>query len=186
MITKEFNWSEALRKDREKALTQLYKQTFPMVLHYVKRNSGTEQDAKDLFQDALIIFYEKAVSGQLTLTASASTYLVSICRKRWLRELYQRSHWESTEGQELDLSQSPDDFELTEPASEPSLMKYVEQLGATCQNILLSFYYFRQTMEQIAEQHQYRNIRTATVQKFKCLERLRKSVSTALLETFQH
>lgn len=186
MGNEELNWPEALRNGRERTLTQLYKQTFPMVLHYVKRNSGTEQDAKDLFQDALIIFYEKAVSGRLTLTASASTYLVSICRKRWLRELHQRSHWESTEGQEPDQAQPPADFELEYPESEPSLLEYVEQLGSTCQSILLSFYYFGQTMEQIAEQHQYRNIRTATVQKFKCLERLRKSVSTALLETFYH
>jgi RNA polymerase sigma factor (sigma-70 family) len=185
--TDEINWPEALRSDRERTLTRLYRQAFPMVRHHVLRNQGTEQDAKDLFQDALILFYEKAVSDQLVLTASASTYLVSICRNRWLRELERRSRRAHLEDDDqADTAPLPDELRLASEKDTPSLSEYVERLGDKCRSILTSFYYFRQSMEQIAEKHQYRNVRSATVQKFKCLERLRKSVSEVLLETFYH
>ena len=67
-------------------------------------------------------------------------------------------------------------------AEEPAfaVLDYVEQLGAKCRNVLLAFYYFQQPLTQIAETHGYRSVRSATVQKFKCLERLRNSVRTAL------
>jgi RNA polymerase sigma factor (sigma-70 family) len=185
MITnQEINWPEELRTNREGALAGIYKKAFPMVSHFVRRNGGSEQDAKDLFHDALIVFYEKAVGGKLVLTASVTTYLVSICRNLWLRELDKRQRSQSLSDDKADSAPLPDELEITTDPASPSLSEYVERLGVKCRDILVSFYYFQQRMEQIAEKHQYRNVRSATVQKFKCLERLRKSVSASLLETF--
>ena len=65
------------------------------------------------------------------------------------------------------------------PATEETafaVLDYVEELGAKCKSILLAFYYFQQPLTQIAADHDYRSVRSATVQKFKCLERLRQSV----------
>jgi DNA-directed RNA polymerase specialized sigma subunit len=63
-----------------------------------------------------------------------------------------------------------------DPEEAFSVLTYIEQLSEKCKSILLSFYYFQQPLEQIAAAHQYSSVRSATVQKFKCLERLRKSV----------
>ena len=181
------HWADLLRNDRERALTRLYQRTFPMVLHHVKRNHGTTQDAKDVFHDALLLFYEKAVGNRLTLTASASTYLVGICRNLWLRELDRRRRVTHLNDQEPGTPECPitaDEQEWDEENDIP-LLEYVDRLGEKCKSVLLSFYYFRQTMDQIARAHQYRNVRSATVQKFKCLERLRKSVAGRLIETFR-
>ena len=183
-IDKEINWSAELRANRERALAGIYKKTFPMVSHFVRRNRGSEQDAKDLFHDALIIFYEKAIDGKLVLTASVTTYLVSICRNLWLRELDKRQRSQSLDDDQADVTLLPDEREIISNPASPSLSEYVERLGDKCRDMLVSFYYFRQSLEQIAEKHHYRNVRSATVQKFKCLERLRKSVSVSLLEKF--
>ena len=184
IMDKEINWQVELRTNRERALAGIYKKTFPIVSHFVRRNQGSEQDAKDLFHDALIIFYEKAVDGKLVLTASVTTYLVSICRNRWLRELDKRRRSQSLDNDKADSAPLPDELEIIFDPGSPSLSEYVERLGDKCRNILVSFYYFRQSLEQIAEKHQYRNVRSATVQKFKCLERLRKSVSVSLLQHY--
>ena len=58
----------------------------------------------------------------------------------------------------------------------PNTLDYVERLGEKCKSVLLSFYYFQQPLTHIAEVQGYRSVRSATVQKFKCLERLRQSV----------
>lgn len=165
----------ALLTNREQALTQLYRRAFPSVRRYVGRHGGSGQDAEDVFHDALVVFYEQAVGETLVLTASASTYLVGISRNLWHHEQRRRARL-SHEALPDDLEPlATEDSEATEETAF-AVLDYVERLGAKCRNMLLSFYYFQQPLAQIAEANGYRSVRSATVQKFKCLERLRESV----------
>ena len=170
----------ALLANREQALTQLYHRAFPLVQRYVCHHGGSAQDAQDVFHDALVLLYEQAVSGTLVLTAAASTYLVGIGRNLWHHERRRRAR--------LPHETLPDTLEP--PASEPAetdfaVLDYVERLGEKCKRMLLAFYYFQQPLAQITTAHGYGSVRSATVQKFKCLERLRQSVRAAFgVETF--
>ena len=172
--------------NREQALTRLYRQAFPLVRRHVSRHGGTSQDAQDVFQDALVLLYEQAVGGTLVLTASANTYLVGIGRNLWHHEQRRRAR--------LPHEALPDDFEPlatieSAVAEEPAfaVLDYVERLGAKCRNVLLAFYYFQQPLTQIASINGYRSVRSATVQKFKCLERLRTAVRAAFqAETIEY
>lgn len=168
----------ALLTHREQALTQLYRNAFPVVRRYIGRHGGTAEDAQDVFQDALVLFYEQAVGDALVLTASASTYLISIARHRWQHELRRRArlpHETLPEDEAALATEEPEES----PESSFAVLDYVERLGAKCKNMLLSFYYFQQPLAQIAAANGYRSVRSATVQKFKCLERLRASVRAA-------
>ncbi|TGE09536.1 RNA polymerase sigma factor [Hymenobacter fodinae] len=172
---------DELLADRTSTLTRLYQRTFPMVRRHVLERGGTTQDAKDVFQDALVVFYEKTVSGRLILTCSPGTYLVGVCRHLWQQELSRRNRLPLSELGEAE-EQLPDFAEAPATESAPALavLDYVAKLGEKCQHILLSFYYFQQPLEQIAAENNYGSVRSATVQKFKCLERLRKAVRQAL------
>lgn len=178
----DIDWNQALRQDRKHALERLYAKVYPMALHYVKSNGGDADDAKDVFQEALVLFYEKVVHGQLTLTASVSTYLMAICKNLWRQEMDKRSRKTALAARQTDVFYEEPDVDL--PSAAP-LMDFVTQLGDKCKDILVSFYYFGQQLEQIAGRHGYRNIRTATVQKFKCLERLRQSVRHLSADRFR-
>lgn len=176
------DWRYQLLEDREKTLEQIYSRTYPMVLHYVKQNQGTEEDAKDILQDAIILFYEKIVFDQLTLTAAVSTYLMGICKNLWRRELEKRSrHISFTPEVTTHLAEDAADIEAKQSHT---LVEYVERLGEKCKEILVGFYYKGYKMDKIAADHGYRNLHTATVQKFKCLERLRKTLSSFSIEHF--
>ncbi|RAK70603.1 RNA polymerase sigma factor [Hymenobacter edaphi] len=169
-----------LLADRPGTLTRLYRRTFPMVERHVRRHGGSGQDAQDVFQDALIVLYEKAVAGTLTLTAAPSTFLVAISRNLWRRERQRRQQLPYTELSPAQAEELPD---AEAPAETASVLDYLARLGERCQSILLSFYYHRQPLEQIATAHDYGSVRSATVQKFKCLERLRQAVRTARADT---
>jgi RNA polymerase sigma factor (sigma-70 family) len=166
----------ALLADRAQALTQLYRQAFPAVRRYIGRRGGSEQDAQDVFQDALVVFYEQAVGETLTLTVAPSTYLVSIARNLWLHEQRRRARLPH-EALSAEVYVHPDEPTEAEPAF--AVLDYVERLGTKCKAVLLSFYYFQQPLAQIAATNGYRSVRSATVQKFKCLERLRDAVRQA-------
>ena len=97
---------QALLADREKALTQLYRRAFPAVRRHIQRHGGSAQDAQDVIQDALVLLYEQAVNNTLTLTATASTYLVGISRNLWHHELRRRAR--------LPHEPLPDDFQYAQ------------------------------------------------------------------------
>ncbi|KAA9327442.1 sigma-70 family RNA polymerase sigma factor [Hymenobacter busanensis] len=173
------NLRQALLTNREQTLTQLYQRTFPMVRRHVQRHGGSEQDAQDVFHDALVVFYEKTVRGTLHLTAAPSTYLVGVCRNLWQREVERRRRQPQTELTAEDAARVVAEADAPEPRESPPVLEFVERLGAKCRSVLLAFYYFQQPLEQIAAEHAYAGIRSATVQKFKCLERLRRAVRAA-------
>lgn len=175
----------ALRANREQTLTRLYAQSFPAVRRYVQQRGGSAQDARDIFQDALVVLYEQAVSGQLVLTASATTYLFAVSRNCWKQELSRRNRQPATPLAD-DHAQLPDT--LTADPDTPDLATVVSrqlaQLTTKCRTILLAFYYFQQPLQQIAAEQQYGSVRSATVQKFKCLERLRNLVRPLFRDPF--
>ncbi|MGA0556763.1 RNA polymerase sigma factor [Larkinella sp. VNQ87] len=181
-ITQGLSIKAALLTDRALTLERIYAETFPMVRHYVREHGGSDQDAKDVFQEAIITFYEQTVHENRVLTSSVRTYLMGICKNRWRQELTKRARKSPLTATEADTVWTEPEDDADRPPLK--LMTFVEQLGETCKSILVSFYYFGQHLEQIATQHGYRNVRTATVQKFKCLERLRKAVGHLTIDHF--
>ena len=106
---------------------------------------------------------------------------MGVCGHLWQQEQSRRSRLPLSELDEAH-AQLPDSGETAAAESAPVLavLDYVAKLGEKCQRILLSFYYFQQPLEQIAAENNYGTVRSATVQKFKCLERLRKAVRQAV------
>ncbi|MBI3483274.1 MAG: sigma-70 family RNA polymerase sigma factor, partial [Bacteroidetes bacterium] len=80
-----------LRKKNEAALKQLYRENYVMILKLVVNNSGTEDEAKDVYQEAIIHFYERLSLTEFELTCKIKTYLYAVCRKLWLQRLSHRN-----------------------------------------------------------------------------------------------
>ncbi len=161
------------------ALTQLYKRYFPTVLHLVVTNSGTEDDAKDVFQEAMVVLYEKVVAGALDLNCQLKTYLYSVSRRLWLKQLagrgrngfgggdYMLGEW--AESVETDLAE----HEARE-AQFDLMSDSLDRLGEPCRTLLEDFYIRHLTMQDITEKFGYTNTDNAKTQKYKCLMRLKK------------
>ena len=71
-------------------LQSIYKNFFSNINFFVKKNKGDEEDANDLFQEAIIIIYRKLKANELLLDCTFDTYLYSVCRILWLKELEKR------------------------------------------------------------------------------------------------
>jgi len=70
--------------------TAMYKEFYPSMERFILYNSGDEEDAKDLFQEALMIVFRKIRNDNFTLSCSFLTYLYSIVKNLWLKELRTR------------------------------------------------------------------------------------------------
>ncbi|MBS1747531.1 MAG: sigma-70 family RNA polymerase sigma factor [Bacteroidetes bacterium] len=166
---------KALAKNDSKAAEIIYKNNFNMVLAFVLNNNGSYDEARDIFQEAMITLYQKAKTESFVLTSQLKTYIYSICRRLWLKRLQQLGRTAS--GIEYyDSIAVEDDIEIHERRNvELGIMdRALNSLGEPCKSLLESFYIEKKSMDDIAALFGYTNADNAKNQKYKCLMRLKK------------
>ncbi|MFD3002036.1 RNA polymerase sigma factor [Pontibacter toksunensis] len=165
-----------IRRDDERALAYLYKLYFPMISHLILNNSGTDDEAKDIYQEGVIVFYEKIRGNTLELNCQIKTYLYSVCRRLWLKRLAEKGRYAvKVEDSESFLPVEEDTQHHEEQERQFGVMgESLEQLGEPCRSLLEDYYIRMQNMQDITEKFGYTNSDTAKNQKYKCLQRLKK------------
>ena len=157
--------------EREKLFITLYKKAFPAVAKYVSKMGGTFDEAKDVFQDALVIYYEKLVIRSIALNTNEQAYLLGIAKHLWAKRFRENILHTTLDAHEDDFME---DEEL-QPSS-VKLLYYLETAGQKCMKILKAFYYDNLPVNKIAELFGYSGVRSATVQKYKCMEKVRETI----------
>jgi RNA polymerase sigma factor (sigma-70 family) len=157
---------ERICKGDERALEFLYKKYYRMMTKLVITNSGTEDEARDIYQEALIVFWQKATSGNLVLTSKMSTYVYSICQNLWRKELDRKKRL-SHEEKDLAVSLDTDSAERNKIVA-----RCIDQLGDTCKKVLMYYYFEEMSMQDIADKLGFANTDTAKTKKYKCKKKL--------------
>lgn len=163
---------EKIKKGDEQALDYLYKKNYKMMVNLIVKNNGSEDEAKDIFQEALIVFWQKTISGDLVMTSKISTYLYSICQNLWRKELERKSKHSH---EPIEIVQKVD-YERDEQVK--AIHDCLNLMGESCRKIL-SYYYFEElSMSDIAEKMGFANADTAKTKKYKCKIELDNLVRT--------
>ena len=167
---------------RDKAFVKLYK-GFPAVKKLILSKGGSSQEAEDTFQEALIIFYRKAMQPSFELTSSCSTYLYSVARFLWKDASKKKGIVTTNEAVEHVKFEN----ELEEIAQKEKKFLIIEEvlnlIGEKCLKILQLFYYKGLSMKEIARQVDLKSEKVTKNQKYKCLERARKMALDAQMLT---
>jgi len=148
-----------------------------MILQLVLNNNGNEDDAKDIFQESVIVLYNKVKSGGFELNSKLKTFIYSVCRRLWLKRLNQKSRnvsgdlidLENVEAVDLDIA-----YHEEKDAQFQQMEKALKLLGEPCKTIIEDYYMQNRSMQDISEKFGYTNADNAKTQKYKCLQRLKK------------
>lgn len=170
---------EGLKNNEQFAFEYLYKNNYPAVRQLVFQYKGSDDDAKDIFQEGMIALWNNIRSGsyQLRPDVKMSTYLIQICKLRWMDrlkkassryELRQESYQEPAQEAEVEI-----DWINREEQSE--FQQQFAQLGERCQTLLKRFYFMKQSLQEIAD---FLSIGEASAknEKYRCMQRLKKIV----------
>lgn len=159
-----------------KAIETIYKNNFKMVQAFILNNNGTYDDARDIFQEAMITLYEKAKSESFVLTCQIKTYIYSVSRRLWLKKLQQSGKFVTQSEALEETIPVEEDLEGHDKAGvEFSIMdRSMKSLGEPCKSLLEAYYIHKKGMIEIASQFGYTNADNAKNQKYKCLMRLKK------------
>ena len=167
---------QGLARNDRKAVETIYKDNYTMVQSLIINNNGSADDAKDVFQEAMIVLYEKARSGTFELNCLIKTYVYSVSRRIWLKKLQQANRFSGDFGNAEHLVPVEEDVEehVRRDQEFEMMQKAIQDLGEPCRSLLEAFYLQKKTMVEIAAGFGYTNAENAKTQKYKCLMRLKK------------
>ncbi len=167
---------KAIGVNDKDAIESVYKDNFSLIQHFVLYNNGNEDDARDIFQEAMIVLFEKSKSPDFVLTCQIKTYLYSVCRRLWLKKLHQNRKIESQIENFDQIVPVEDDLEEHEKLNKQYLIMRTAmgKIGEPCKSLIEAFYVHHKNMHEIAEFFGYTNADNAKNQKYKCLVRLKK------------
>ncbi len=152
---------------REKAFRQLYK-LFPRIEKSILAQGGNKADAKDVFQEALIILYRNLQKSNFELTASLYTYLYAVSKYIWkdTKKQFKRNELNDIAGQELELFHS-----VLEEKKYKQAENAFTQMGKRCKKLLKLFYIQAFSFKEIAQKLEFSSEKIAKNEKYKCLKK---------------
>ena len=167
-------------KRMEETIKTIYRNHFDSLSWYVMNNSGSRQDAEDVFQEVIVAFIELVQKDKFRGESTVKTFLYSLNRYAWLNELKKRGRTLLREEkfEKLQERTVPDTGHLiADREGKAEVIRLVNELGETCRKILVLFYYENLSMKEILEATEYENEQVVRNKKYKCLKQLEQMIN---------
>lgn len=170
---------KGLREHKTDCIKFMYKDYFPLVKSIVTKNSGSYQDVEDVFQDGLIVLYQKSNEGPLCLNCTLKTFFYSVCWNIWMQRLDRK--WRLLYQDEI-LNEPVIEYENNEKEyNEEKLEKlrlyhlHFLKLPEECQK-LLHYFVNKTPLKVIARIMGFKDEKYAKTRKYMCKNMLRKRI----------
>jgi RNA polymerase sigma factor (sigma-70 family) len=167
-----------LKEGDNRAINRLYKLYFPSIQRMIISNSGSDDEAKDIFQDAVMVLYDKLIQEKFELNSKLNTFLYAVSRRLWLKQLSSKG----LPARSTDISDFEDILKVEDDIEKHEIMESnfaqmsvaLKQLGEPCKTLLNNFYIADMSMQEIKDKFGYTSTDNAKTQKYKCLQRLKR------------
>lgn len=166
-------------REEDICLKQLYKDNLRPIMSFVLSNKGTEIEAKEMLQEAIIVLYEKIKENEFDLKAKLSTFIFSIVKNQWYTHLKKGDklvYAEPSESEENVYYMNSHDVADDEKSKLQFVKTLLEQLKEDCKEIIVLSVYQKYTMQEIAEIMGFKNEQIARNKKSKCLGYFKKLI----------
>ncbi len=149
----------ALRENNHRLVEEIYRRYAERIERFICLNSGTPDDARDVFQEALLIITRQARGEGFVLTCPFDAYLYLVCRGKWLNELKRRKRSAVTIRETEQFIDKADAGVLAEATLEQEernrlFRHFFEKLPESCR-ILLRLSWSGISMQEVAAQLGY-------------------------------
>ena len=172
---------EFLQPDINRPVRYLYEHFFEDAATEIRLKGGTEEDAADIFQEAVLILIDNIKSGKFRHESSVKTFLVGIARNLWLFEKRTRERRASREinfsSSETNYSEA-ENFEIGDRVFSKSntdvIQTIFKHVGEICSKILVGFYYENSSMKSLLQRFHFDNEQVLRNRKARCMKKLKK------------
>lgn len=157
----------------ENEMMQIYERAFPSAAVFVRHMGGNLEDAKDIFHDALVIYFEAKWKRDLRLNKPEEAYILGIAKHLWIRKYHLKHTVVPLSDVEKGIAIPEDCFSTI---NDKRLLRFLELAGRKCMDLLRAVYYQSLAIKDLVNTLGYGNEHTVSVQKYKCLEKVRNII----------
>ncbi len=165
-----------IKKNDAATLKELYKSNFAKVKRYVLKNSGDEQQAKDVYQEAFLAMWRNIKDDKFSSESETAIngYLFQIAKHKWLDQVRSVRYKNTTFiNRDLEYNEPETDENEVQNRKIKIVMESLANLGERCQLLLKLFYFERKPFKEIAE-IMAMDEASARNAKYRCQEQLKK------------
>lgn len=167
----------AIKANNELLLRKIYQDNYPKIEHLVTTNSGSLEDAKDIYQEAFVAVWRNIQLNKFFPQTQniLSGYLYQVAKNKWIDQLRTRKI-RKTVALENEPSISAPDLLPEEDAEQLELIKkHFNNIGDQCKNLLERFYFLKESLRKISEHFSWTEA-SAKNNKYRCLQKLRSLI----------
>ncbi|MEO1256557.1 MAG: sigma-70 family RNA polymerase sigma factor [Bacteroidota bacterium] len=174
-----------LRLGDSETIEKLYRSEFRSCSSFILKNSGKMEDAKDVFNDSLMVLIQNLRRPDFELSSTLGTYLYSINRNLWLKALSRKKN--SPEDLIIDdpkrelvmVEENKVEEKVIEESRHNLIQAKIKEMSEECQRILTYSYLSEKkySQKEIAKAMNYSNS-YVKLKKHRCMEELKKLVKS--------
>jgi RNA polymerase sigma factor (sigma-70 family) len=155
------------------ALSLLYNQVYPKVNRLVVANSGSEDDSKDVFQEAILVFYSNVTNNKYDRIYDVSGFIIRVSRNIWINKAKRAGRQVNSDFIEdyEDNTHSPL-VSIIMQEKWAAFQNLFDSLGTKCKEILTYSVYEKLPMKEIAVKMNLTNEHSAKTQNYRCKQKL--------------
>ena len=167
---------EGLAHGDKSSIETIYRENYVTIQYFILNNNGSVDEARDIFQEAMVVLYEKSKDKNFSLNCQIKTYIYSVCRRSWLKRLQHLNKFTLQVENVEEIIPVEDEIEEHEKRNNDFIQmeQSMGKIGEPCKSLLDAYYIQKKSMLEIAASFGYTNADNAKTQKYKCLVRLKK------------
>ena len=165
-------WVAGLRRNDAATVRTLYQKHFPAIRQYVLQNSGTGNDAQDMFQEAMTVLWMSVKEGRLVPDTDPGGFLYRVAKNKWLDVVRSAAHKHMKVVHNDQVLERDNDVQDDVEERILRLRGIYEKLDDKCRAILDQYYFERKDLATIASGMGVEEDSIRTI-KYRCMMKLR-------------
>lgn len=172
----------AIREGRDdKVLEDLYHFILPKVTSFIKNNNGSEDEAFDVFQDAVVILFKQVTLGKYDEQYDIGAFVYSVCRNLWINRVKKINKHVSVENTLYDIETSSHLEEIYDEEKREIVKYMFNKLDFKCKELLTLSVLKHLTMEDIAIRLGFASENAAKTANYRCKKKMMDLIKESTL-----
>jgi len=162
---------EGILHGDSQVLDYVYKRYYGKVEHFLLGRGGDQEHIKDVFQEAILIIYQKIKQKGLVLSCSFSTYLIAVCKNIWMHDM-RKKKYHMVEEPLLDMAEESEEADREQEEKLTALyLHHLNRLSRDCREIL-SMHFSGVSLADIMKKLGYTSEHYTSDRKYRCKQSL--------------
>ena len=150
----------------------MYRTIFPKVKAYILHNSGNEEDALDIFQDAVVCLCRQIKQGRFNEKYEIAAFLYSVSRNLWINKVKKESRTVELK-HDTEIREDYDfSNDIITDQKAKTIKEVIRQLGEKCYQLLQYAFYQKRSNDEICGLMGFSTVNAVKTQKYKCKQKL--------------